>query len=159
VGAQVITQWETYNKSFLCDGIRFMCGEQLGKGISREVFIYMRNQEYVVKIEVEARDIFQNVQEYMFWEDAKGCKDISRWLAPCIRISPHGNFMLQERTSPLTMKELNKKCPKIPIFLSDTKIGNWGRLPNGKIVCHDYGTHLAVQSMRRSPLKKADWWD
>lgn len=151
-------QWEDYNKSFLCDGLRFICGEQLGNGINREVFIYRGNDKFVIKVETQASDRFQNVIEYNFYQQADGCKEIQRWLAPSIRISPHGNWMIQERTMPVTLEELKKKLPRIPIYLTDCKNTNWGRLPNGKIVCHDYGTHLAVRSMRTA-THKADWWD
>ena len=151
------TQWETYNKSFLTDGIRFMCGEELGSGISREVFVYLGNPEYVIKAEVNTTDRFQNVMEYNFWQDACGCNEILKWIAPCIRISPHGNWLLQARTMPVSHAEIKKRHKRIPVWLTDCKVTNWGKLPNGKIVCHDYGTHLAVPSMRAT-TKKANWW-
>ena len=150
--------WEDYNKGFLTDGIRFLLGELLGEGISREVYTYGGNPNFVVKIEVTATGRFQNVMEYNFWQEAKGCNEIMKWIAPCIRISAHGNFLLQERTMPVTLAELQKRHKRIPIWLSDMKDTNWGRLPNGKIVCHDYGTHLAVPSMRTA-TKKAVWWE
>ncbi len=153
-----MNQWEDYNKSFLTDGIRFMCGELLGDGISREVFVYRGNANFVVKVEINTTARFQNVMEYNFWQDAKGCSEIMKWIAPCVRISPYGNWMIQERTMPVTLAELRKRHKRIPVWLSDSKDTNWGRLPNGKIVCHDYGIHLAVPSMRAA-MKKADWWE
>ena len=153
-----MSQWEEYQKGFLTDCVRFILGERLGGGISREVYVYRGNTNFVIKVETEGGDLFQNVEEYRFWQDAQGCKEIKRWLAPCVRISPNGNWMIQERTMPVTLEELKKKLPRIPIFLTDCKDTNWGRLSNGKIVCHDYGTHLATSSMRTA-TKKADWWD
>ncbi len=153
-----MSNWEDYNKAFLTDGIRFILGQRLGNGISREVYVYRGNADFVIKVEVDATDLFQNIEEYRFWQDAQGCKEITRWLAPCVRISPHGNWMIQERTMPVTLKELKKKLPRIPVFLTDCKDTNWGRLGNGRIVCHDYGTHQATRSMRAA-TKKADWWD
>lgn len=150
--------WEDYNKGFLADGIRFILGERLGSGISREVYVYRGNSNFVIKVETECTDRFQNIIEYTFWDQSHGCKEISKWLAPCVRISPHGMWMIQERTMPVSLKELKRKYPRVPIFLSDLKDTNWGKLPNGRIVCHDYGTHGATQSMRTA-WKKADWWD
>ena len=152
------TQWESYNKSFLTDGIRFICGEELGHGISREVFVYLGNPDFVIKVEVNTTDRFQNVMEFNFWQDACDCSEIMKWIAPCVRISPHGNWLLQARTMPVSLAEIKRRHKRIPIWLTDSKVGNWGKLPNGKIVCHDYGTHLAVPSMRAS-TKKADWWE
>lgn len=151
-------QWESYNKSFLCDGIRFLCGEMLGAGISREVFVYDNNDEFVIKVETEADYRFQNVTEYNFWNDVREWPEVLRWIAPCVRISPHGNYLMQERTYPVTLEELKKQLPKVPTYLSDLKVGNWGRLPNGKIVCHDYGTHVGTACMS-TRIVKADWWE
>ncbi|KKK94137.1 hypothetical protein LCGC14_2685850 [marine sediment metagenome] len=150
--------WEDYNKAFLTDCLRFILGQRLGNGVSREVYVYRGNSAFVIKVETEATEMFQNVMEYKFWQDAQGCKEIMKWLAPCCRISPHGNYMIQERTMPVSLAELRRKYKRVPIFLSDLKDTNWGRLPNGRIVCHDYGTHLAASSMRTA-TRKADWWD
>jgi len=151
------TRWEEYNKSFLCDGIRFMCGEKIGRGMSREVFVYDGNDEYVVKVEVYATSYFQNVMEYNFWDAVRRDPDKLKWIAPCNRISPHGNFLVQERTYPVTLAELKKKVPKVPVWAADLKESNWGKLPNGRIVCHDYGTHNAVGQVSNR-LRKAQWW-
>ena len=153
-----MSQWEDYQKGFLADGLRFILGQRLGNGISREVYVYRGNESFVIKVEVDATDLFQNVLEYRFWQDSQGCKELTKWLAPCIRISPHGNYMIQERTMPVSIAELRRKHKRVPIFLHDLKDTNWGRLGNGRIVCHDYGTHGAVQAMRAA-TKKAVWWD
>lgn len=150
--------WEDYNKAFLTDGVRFILGDRLGDGISREVYVYRGNTNFVIKVEVNATDLFQNIMEYRFFQDAQGCKELTKWLAPCVRISPHGNWMIQERTMPVGLPELKRKYKRVPIFLHDLKDTNWGKLPNGRIVCHDYGTHGAVPSMRAT-TKKAAWWD
>lgn len=153
-----IHQWEEYNKSFLSDGIRFICGEFLGRGLNREVFVYRGNDAFVIKVETNGTDYFQNVMEYNFWDEVRNAPDMLKWIAPCARISPHGNFLIQERTTPVTLKELNKKLPKVPAYLSDLKEKNWGKLGNGRIVCHDYGTHRAVAVCSKK-MVKAHWWD
>ncbi len=150
--------WEMYQRGFLAESVRFLTGKYLGKGISREVYEYGGNTEFVVKIEVEGNYIFQNAMEYNFWEECKIHKWAARWLAPCIRISANGNFMIQERTMPVTLTELEKKLPQIPVWLTDCKADNWGRLPNGKIVCHDYGTNLSMGNGLNRKMHKADWY-
>ncbi len=149
--------WEDYNKAFLTDGIRFMLGDYLGKGMSREVYVYGINSQFVIKVETEATSRFQNVIEYNFWDENRYVKDVMKWIAPCAQISPHGNWMIQERTTPISIDELRRRVKKIPCWLSDSKDANWGRLPNGRIVCHDYGTHLAIQNMSHR-LRKPIWW-
>lgn len=135
-----------------------MCGELLGSGCSREVFVYSGNEDFVVKVEVTATDMFQNVIEYSFWQDVRNHPDMSKWIAPCIRISPHGNFMIQARTTPVSFSELKRRIDKVPVWCADLKAGNWGKLSNGKIVCHDYGTHGAVAHTTQR-LQKAHWWE
>ncbi len=150
--------WEDYNKAFLTDGIRFLCGKLLGTGCSREVYEYGGNGEFVVKIEVNSSDMFQNVMEYNFWQDTRAHPSMQKWIAPCLRISPHGIYMIQERTTPVTLKELEKRIKKVPVWCADLKVSNWGKLPNGRIVCHDYGTHAAAGHASQR-LQKAHWWD
>ncbi len=153
-----MSNWEEYNKAFLTDGIRFLIGRKLGGGCTREVYVYAGNEDFVVKIETESSDMFQNVIEYDLWKDAQHHPDMRKWLAPCIRISPHGNYMIQERTMPVTLKELKKRIKMVPVWCADLKDANWGRLPNGRIVCHDYGTHGANRFTSQR-LQKAHWWD
>lgn len=152
--------WETYQRGFLAEGVRFLCGQFLGSGISRAVYEYGGNADYVVKVEIKDTGRFQNSVEWNMWHEVEGkCKQAERWLAPCIRISPNAIYMIQIRTMPLSLVEIKKKVPKVPIWLCDTKVGNWGRLPNGKIVCHDYGTHQTTQHGINGKMKKADWWE
>ena len=153
-----MSNWEDYNKAFLTDCVRFILGKRLGSGISREVYVYKGNPAFVIKVATEADDRFQNVIEYNFWDETRLCSEIAKWIAPCARISPHGNWLIQQRTMPVSLAELKKRYKRVPVFLFDLKVDNWGKLPNGKIVCHDYGTHGAIQSMRTA-TKKADWWE
>ena len=131
------------------DMIHFILGPKLGEGAGREVYEYLHNSDLVVKIEVYTRS-FQNVAEWEVWS---GCNDkVAEWLAPCMQISPCGIFLLQERTKP------SLHYPKkIPYFLSDTKIENFGTI-KGKFVCHDYG--LVPRSGRGMSMRmvRARWW-
>ena len=153
-----MSNWEDYNKAFLTDSVRFLLGELLGEGISREVYVYAGNPDWVVKVEVHATSRFQNVMEYNFYQEIRWQKDLVKWIAPCERISPHGNWLLQRRTMPVTLAELKRAHPRVPVWLTDTKVGNWGRNAKGRIVCHDYGTHNAAGCMSKA-MKKAGWWE
>lgn len=152
-------EWEEYHKSFLTEALRFLTGEYLGEGINREVYEYGGNSDFVVKIETANNTRFQNIMEYNFWQECRDLKWALRWIAPCIRISPNGSFLLQERTMPVAIEELRKKLPKVPVWLTDCKASNWGRLPNGRIVCHDYGTNMSMVSGLTRKMWLAKWRD
>jgi hypothetical protein len=114
-----------------------ICGDKLGEGMSREVFVYRPDHRFVIKFENGAR-MFQNLVEWEAWSFLKGTKR-ARWFAPCHDISSAGSILIQERARPLIAKENLLKVPK---FLTDIKRDNFGVI-DGKIVCFDYGTIIA----------------
>lgn len=137
------------------DFYEVFCGEHLGFGIGRQVFVCNIDPTLVVKIEV-GRFSFQNQAEYELWDNIKKTK-LAKWFAPVVRISPCGMVMVQKRTMPI---QHNTKMPKaIPAIMGDIKKENWGLL-NGKVVCHDYGRmntlHAGWKALSRE--KKANWW-
>ena len=133
------------------DLFNLMSGPRLGGGVSRVVHEAMLNDKYVLKFEYGST--FQNVMEWEIWSAVE--KDDSpnsarNWLAPCQSISPNGLILVQRKTIPLRQSELPEK---IPSWMCDPKVGNWGLL-DGKPVLHDYGyTHfLGTHTLNR--LKK-----
>lgn len=136
----------TVSKDFL----DLFAGKRIGSGIARTVYECNLDKTLVVKVEMRAQN-FQNVQEWENWRWLKDVKKVASWLAPCVAISPCGIVLLQKRTKPVEKDELPKLIPK---FLTDTKVGNFGKL-NGKIVCHDY-----AQIITSTPLnnRKIEWW-
>ena len=129
------------------------CGERLGSGIAREVFAYLPDPRYVVKIEDVAKS-FQNVREWDVWDDAQYMDDeIRSWLAPCKTISPAGTVLIQRRTTPVMRHELPDK---VPAFLGDLKPENFGKIGK-RIVAHDYGCHLVCNSGLTKRKVKANW--
>lgn len=109
-------------------------GEFLGRGVYRAVYVYRPNPKFVVKLEMTDAKWFANISEWQIWNEVKNTK-WAKWFAPCISISVNGTVLVQERTYEV------KKIPKrIPDFLGDTKLGNWG-LFKGRPVMHDYGNH------------------
>ena len=133
------------------DMFALMCGEYLGGGCGREVYVSLLDPNFVIKIET-GTGRFQNAMEWRFWEENRGAPDFAKWLAPCISISPCGNILVQKRTAPLRRLEM-KKYGRLPKFLTDVKMSNFGIL-GGKLVCHDYGY---VSTVLDSGMRKVDW--
>lgn len=132
------------------DFFDLMCGEYLGGGCGREVYVCRVDPDFVVKIETGVGR-FQNPMEWRVWQEMCD-KPEGNWLAPCVSISPNGAVLIQRRTDPLRKREM-KKYPKLPNFLGDIKMDNFGIL-GGKLVCHDYGY---VRWGYNTTLRKVDW--
>lgn len=127
------------------------CGQRLGGGVGREVFINRFDPTTVIKIETGFRS-FQNILEWELWECQQYHKPVSKWLAPCVSISPCGIVLIQKRTEPIPTKLLPKE---IPSWCWDVKQENWS-LYEGRPVMHDYGiTGLLANAPKR--MKKADF--
>ncbi len=137
---------ETYQDAF-----NLLCGDKIGEGTTRTVFECKLRPELVVKVEDGDMRDFANVVEAKFWSEYEGSPAIAKWLAPVEFLSPDGRILLQRRADPVREKELPKK---IPAFLADTKVGNFGRI-SGRIVCVDYAITIINPSVR---LRKAKWW-
>ena len=136
------------------ESFNLLCGEKIGEGIGRKVFVCALAPNYVVKVE-QGRESFQNILEWETWNRVSYRKE-KRWFAPCRSISPNGVILIQDRTRPPDKAELPKK---VPVWFSDLKESNWGML-RGVLVCHDYGTCLALQEGTITKKKrKADWGD
>lgn len=136
------------------DALTLLCGELLGSGISRQVYSCPMNEDVVIKLELTA-EYHQNVIEWETWHAARQhVKAVVRYLAPCHHISDCGRWLVQARTSPIPAGRYPAKMPK---FLTDFKRANYGRF-EGRVVCHDYGTNLALDHGLRPTLRKADWW-
>lgn len=113
--------------------INLFLGEKLGEGSYREVYALRTDDTKVIKIERYARS-FSNVHEWEVWKNTYP-ESWKRWLAPCHYISDSGTVLIQSRVTPVT-----KLPEKLPSFLTDIKLSNWGKL-NGRVVCCDYGNH------------------
>ncbi len=144
------------------EAFNLLCGEKIGYGMSREVFECALLPGYVVKVETD-RQRFQNVIEWETWNTVVGTA-ASRWFAECKWISPNGKILIQERTRPPAPTEF---LDRVPVWFTDLKRTNWGMARAGKdgtgrqfLVCHDYGTSLALQegtSTKR--MKRAEWYE
>lgn len=112
----------------------FMTGRHLGRGMSRHVFDHPTDPTKIIKVENSAA-CFQNVIEWKTWETFNQCPDVKKWLAPCHSISHSGTFLIMEKAQDICPEEIPEK---LPYFLTDHKIENYGRIGK-QIVCRDYG--------------------
>lgn len=143
---------DDHGPAVLRDFFHMICGKKLGSGIARTV--YENNFDktgVVVKIE-DVTQSFQNVIEWETWQRVKDT-EFARWFAPCVGISPCGIVLVMARTMPAT-----KFPDKLPVYLTDTKRTNYG-IYKGRLVCHDYGTHLLMERGMTKRMRKANWWD
>ncbi len=127
-----------------------MCGEHLGGGCGREVYVSRLDPDLVIKIET-GTGRFQNQMEWRVWDELSGRPE-GKWLAPCVSISPNGSVLIQKRTAPLRRREMVRH-PRLPEFLTDVKMSNFGIL-DGKLVSHDYGY---IKFGWSTKLVKVDW--
>lgn len=142
-----------FNATIERDFFHFMCGEMLGSGSFRDVYVFAHDPKWVVKIETGAQS-FSNIREWDVWNDAGYIgESATKWLAPCKSISPCGTVLIQRRTKPA------KTYPKmIPTWMTDTKRANFGMI-GSKFVAHDYGLHQIYRSGMSKRLSKVEWWD
>lgn len=130
------------------------CGEKLGGGIGRQVFVLAIDPTRVVKIETASAS-FQNIIEWETWKELKETPH-AKWLAPCWHISPCGIVLIMDRTTPMRPGDEPKQMPE---WLSDFKRSNYGAL-GGRVVCHDYGLNLLLNhGAFAGKMKRPQWWD
>lgn len=127
-------------------------GACLGRGVSRVVYEMRLHKKHVIKIEAPGGG-FQNVAEWLSWDCAQYMGEASKWLAPCVAISPCGSVLIQKRTSHCPIDRLPGL---LPAWMIDTKAVNWG-LHEGRPVLHDYGRTLIWNALAEPATKPFDW--
>ena len=144
--------WE-YSQTSATEFFRCIINEKMGQGAYRNVYTTKLNPDVVIKFERNGGD-FHNVNEYHVWQSAKCNKDIAKWFAPCLWISPCGVVLVQKKTKPPV-----KLPAMLPTFLTDFRKSNYGML-DGKFVCHDYGFYGTVDhhGLYTKRMKKVDWY-
>lgn len=138
------------------DGLEIIAGDLIGAGMSRRVYAAAFDPARLVVKWQQDRDHFQNQREWIVWMAIKEVKKLAAWFAPCESISPAGLWLVQRRTQPVSIEELRREIPKVPMCFTDLHVGNWGRL-DGRIVCHDYGFALTTEYGITGRMKKAEW--
>ena len=133
--------------------LKKVCGEFIGYGLYRDVYVLKQFPEYVVKIERDMSTAnFANVTEWRNWIDNKDWEWFSKWLAPCEMISETGQVLIQKKVQ---VKERKFYPKKIPACFTDRKTENFGFI-NDQFVCCDYS--LLINSSQPRKMRNANWW-
>jgi hypothetical protein len=133
------------------DAFNLLCGDLIARGAHRKVFTCKLRDDLVVKVEDDENRRFANVLETEFWHNHQYYEPVAKWLAPVVMLSPDGRLLLQKRCD---VPSSDFKWPeKVPAFLTDLKVGNFG-LFNGRLVCFDYA--LTIPNPSPKP-RKAKW--
>lgn len=145
---------DSYGATIVNDALALLMGKLIQKGTYRDVYEFPLNETLVVK--VEARDAtFCNQTEWGIWTESKD-HEWRKWLAPCHTISDYGTVLIQFKTTPLPAA---KRPRRVPNFLADLKLENWG-LYEGRPVVHDYGNHnIFTLAKRQMRLVAGNWHD
>ena len=142
---------KTFNNPTAEDFFRTFAGDRIGNGVYRCVYEYLPDASLVLKVETDPHS-FANIIENRTWNNVKDHK-IAKFFAPCIFISPRGQFLIQKRTRALDGRNMPKK---IPALIDDTHTDNWGIFEN-RVVCHDYGNQMTLKASILQPMKQAKW--
>ena len=130
-----------------------LCGDLIGEGCSRIVYECGYAKSCVVKISKNIdRLSSDNILEWEIWQMVKFMNnDVSKWLAPCMKISDNGRILIQKKTKPLTDKQWND-LKELPRFLTDVKRSNFG-MYNGRICTHDYAFTMFRLNIDKRKMK------
>ena len=129
--------------------------EHMETGSSRKVFAIKFDPETVVK--VCTHRIIQNVLEFDIWVSFSETEEGKKWLAPCYTLSDDGRVLTQERLAVINDIKDPRLPKKVPNFMTDLKVQNWGAGGKGNVKCCDYGSTLILQDDPWK-MKEAKWW-
>lgn len=137
--------------------VKSVCGELIGRGLYRDVYVLKQNPKYVVKIERDPTTAtFANVTEWRNYINNKGWDFLAEWLAPCEMINETGQVMIQRRVEHRKRKDYPTH---VPIFFTDLKLTNFGWIGE-QFVCCDYSfLILAAVAKGKNKMKYAKWWN
>lgn len=146
--------YEIHNLPVSARDLSFLIlGKRIGNGISRTVYEFLPDNDYVVKVENTGGE-FQNVIEWEIWKNVEHLP-VKKWFAPCLHISDNGIFLIQKKVERGRRKDYPKK---VPYFFRDRKYDNYGFIGKQFVVC-DYATFLREDHFMSKKMRKADWWD
>ena len=130
-----------------------LCGELLGSGVYRDVYVFKQSPQHVIKIERDMSTAnFTNVTEWRNYIDLREWKSFSKYLAPCEAISQTGQILVQQR---IRHGQKNEYPKQIPAYFTDIKRSNYGWIGT-QFVCCDYPMLLSV-TKSKNPQKKVNW--
>ena len=119
-----------------------ICGECIGTGAHRKVYVFKYNPDWVVKVARESmgelmrskgtprNGKFSNRNEMDVWKIAN--EDFRKWFAPSIWLSKDASILLMQRGS-----SCDRRVSKLKWY-RDRKAGNWVIINDRAVIC-DYG--------------------
>lgn len=136
--------------------IRKICGELIGTGAYRDVYIFKGDDDYVVKVERDmSNGNFANICEWRNYINNKDWNFLGKYLAECTHINQTGEILIQER---VYHKDKTLYPKKIPKYFTDLKTTNFGWTKKGKFVSCDYSFFVMLTNSKGGLLKNAKWW-
>jgi hypothetical protein len=136
----------------LRSAMRHVCGEEVGYGLYRDVYLMKQDPRFVVKIERDmSQGMFANVTEWRNYLNNRDDQFIGPWLAPCETITETGQILVMRRVRHAPVEAYPNL---IPSYLTDCKRTNYGFIGK-RFVCCDYSFLLS----NTRHMKKARWWD
>lgn len=134
--------------------VHSLCGQHIGSGLYRDVYVLKQDHRWVVKVERDmTTGVFANVTEWRNWIMNKEFTRVSKFLAPCVSINEYGNVLIQRRVRRVIDGDKRLFPARIPNWLTDTKINNFGWIGN-QFVCCDY-SFLVNCAFK---MKRAKYW-
>lgn len=133
---------------------KLICGELLGSGVDRSVYILKQNENYVVKFERNMKNgSFANACEWRNFIDNQETW-LAKYLAPCVMITESSQFLIQKRAYHKRRKEYPKY---IPVVFTDLKLTNFGWIDD-QFVCVDY-VFFRNTGCNNNKYRYAKWWN
>lgn len=130
------------------------CGQHLGEGTHRDVYVFTKDHKWVVKIEKDMSDLqFINAMEWQNWNWNLYFEVLNKFLAPCLTISKCGRILIQRRAKREIDGGSSKYPTHLPNWITDIKRQNFGWIGK-RFVCIDY-PHLINIQFR---MRKAKYW-
>jgi hypothetical protein len=129
------------------------CGELVGRGLNRDVYVYKYDANYVVKI--QRTQSFDNVLEWEIWKSIS-FSQLHKWFAPCMIINEMGTVLIQRKVETKKKKYYPKR---LPLFFTDFKYANYGFIGD-QFVCCDYAGVLSiVWNLYKNQSRYVKWWN
>lgn len=149
-----------YNTEEIQSAYSLLVGERIGYGHYRTVHELRICDDKVIKFARADNDSSNrcNFIEYDLWDQYQYSENTKRWLAQCFEVNRGGNALIQEKLEIIQSKHDHRLPKRIPRFLTDTKVQNWGVDKEGNVKCCDYGTSLLLVN-NPWQLTKAEWWE
>lgn len=130
------------------------CGEKIGFGMYRDVYLLKDNPYWVLKFEKADSKRWCNIAEWLAYDQFRWYAKLAQYLAPNYFIEGSGRILIQRRVK---HKDISEYPIRLPSIFTDLKRTNYGFIGE-QFVCCDY-PFLAWGGYNPFYMRKANWWD